>query len=55
VQPDRVLVLGLDGFEISLADDLIDAGLLPALAERRDHSARMLLDHAEAGRTGLAW
>jgi predicted AlkP superfamily phosphohydrolase/phosphomutase len=55
VHPDRVLALGLDGFEISLADELIDADMLPVLAEQREHSARMLLDHAEAGRTGLGW
>lgn len=51
----RVLAIGLDGFEISLAERLIAAGELPALAGFARRSARFLLDHGRAQRTGLAW
>lgn len=51
----RVLALGLDGVEVSLAERWMDAGELPALAALRAGSARALLDHGAAQRTGLAW
>lgn len=51
----RVLMLGLDGFELSVADSLIAAGRLPALARLRAQGAFVRLDHGEAKRTGLAW
>ena len=51
----RVLAIGLDGYEQSLGQRLIDAGELPHLAALRDRSARFLLDHGSAKRTGLAW
>ena len=51
----RVLVLGLDGFEPSLADTMIASGSLPSLARIREKSARFLLDHGSARETGLAW
>jgi predicted AlkP superfamily phosphohydrolase/phosphomutase len=52
----RVLLIGLDGFELSLADAMMRAGELPALRRLRDRSARFLLDHGKAAkRTGLAW
>lgn len=51
----RVLVIGLDGFELSLADAFIADGALPALAAIRQRSARCLLDHGSAKRSGLAW
>lgn len=51
----RVLAIGLDGYEQSLGDALMAAGELPALAALRDRSARFLLDHGPATRTGLAW
>ena len=51
----RLLVIGLDGYEPTLADRMIAAGELPALADLRARSARFLLDHGEAKRTGLAW
>jgi predicted AlkP superfamily phosphohydrolase/phosphomutase len=50
-----VLVLGLDGFDIGYAEQLFDAGELPALATLRDRSRRFLLHHGAATRTGLAW
>lgn len=51
----RMLVIGLDGLEISYAQKLMDAGEMPALAALRDRSASFLLDHGSAQRTGLAW
>jgi predicted AlkP superfamily phosphohydrolase/phosphomutase len=51
----RVLVIGLDGLEPTFADHLIAAGELPALTELRKRSARFVLDHGPAQRTGLAW
>lgn len=51
----RVLAIGLDGLEVSLAERLMAEGELPALAELRRRSARFLLDHGPAQRTGLAW
>lgn len=51
----RVLAIGLDGYEQSLGDKLMAEGALPALAALRAQSARFLLDHGAAARTGLAW
>ena len=51
----RVLAIGLDGYEESIERRLIEAGELPALARLRERSARFLLDHGPAQRTGLAW
>jgi predicted AlkP superfamily phosphohydrolase/phosphomutase len=51
----KVLAIGLDGYEESLERQWIDAGELPAIAELRRNSARYLLDHGPAQRTGLAW
>ena len=49
----RVLVIALDGYESTIADALMASGQLPALAYLRDKSARFLLDHGSAKRTGL--
>ena len=51
----RVLAIGLDGFDVAFADQLIASGDLPTLRAFRDRSARFLLDHGAAARTGLAW
>jgi predicted AlkP superfamily phosphohydrolase/phosphomutase len=51
----RVLAIGLDGLEITLAEKLMDSGEMPSLAELRRRSARFRLDHGPAQRTGLAW
>ncbi len=52
---ERVLAIGLDGYEVSLERELIGQGELPAIARLRKRSARFLLDHGPAQRTGLAW
>ena len=51
----RVIAIGLDGYEESLERRLIEAGELPVLARLRERSARYLLEHGPAQRTGLAW
>lgn len=51
----RVLAIGLDGYEESLERQFIAAGELPQLARLRERSARYLLDHGPAQRSGLAW
>ena len=51
----RVLMIGLDGFELSIADDLIGQGRMPELDRIRRESANFLLDHGPAKRTGLTW
>jgi hypothetical protein len=51
----RVIAIGLDGYEESLERRLIEAGDLPSLARLRAQSARYLLDHGPAQRSGLAW
>ncbi|OUS07369.1 hypothetical protein A9Q96_05500 [Rhodobacterales bacterium 52_120_T64] len=51
----RVLAIGLDGFEISVALKMIDDGKLPYLAKMISNSAFFKLDHGDARSTGLAW
>lgn len=51
----RVIAIGLDGFELSVAEDLMKAGKLPALAKLKEEGASYLLDHGSARETGLAW
>jgi predicted AlkP superfamily phosphohydrolase/phosphomutase len=51
----RVLAIGLDGHEQSLGERFMSEGELPNLKALRDRSARFLLDHGAATRTGLAW
>jgi len=51
----RVLAIGLDGLDVSLAESLMAAGEMPALADVRHRAARFLLDHGSSTRTGLAW
>jgi hypothetical protein len=55
VPSQRVVAIGLDGLEVDLAERLMAAGDMPALAALRDRAARFLLDHGPAQRTGLAW
>jgi predicted AlkP superfamily phosphohydrolase/phosphomutase len=51
----RTLVIGLDGYDAKIADDLIRAGRLPRIAALRKQCARFELDHGDAKRTGLGW
>jgi predicted AlkP superfamily phosphohydrolase/phosphomutase len=51
----RVLMIGLDGFELSLAEAMMAEGLLPRLKSLRDGGARFMLDHGSAKYSGLAW
>ena len=51
----RVVAIGLDGVELGFLERLLATGEMPALAELRKRSARFLLDHGAAQRTGLAW
>ena len=50
----RVLAVALDGFEYTVAEELAEAGFMPALAKIGGRSAKFLLDHGSALRTGLA-
>ena len=50
----RVLAIFLDGYEHSLGQRLISAGEMPEMSRLAASSARFLLDHGEAQRTGLA-
>lgn len=51
----RVMMIGLDGFELSIADRLMGEGRLPALARLKQTGGAVLLDHGDAKRSGLAW
>jgi len=55
VTKQRILAIGLDGYEASLGDRLMAAGELPHLDALRRRSARYLLRHGAGTRTGLAW
>ncbi len=52
---NKVLVIGLDGYEDSLGEQMMALGELPALARLKRTGAHMRLDHGPAQRTGLAW
>jgi predicted AlkP superfamily phosphohydrolase/phosphomutase len=51
----RLLAIGLDGFEISLAERLMAQGRMPNLARLRAKSARYRLNHGPAKYSGLTW
>ncbi|HVT55502.1 MAG TPA: hypothetical protein VHD34_05585 [Xanthobacteraceae bacterium] len=51
----RVLMIGLDAFEISLAEVLMDRGELPHFRKLRERSARFRLDHGRDKFSGLSW
>ncbi|HUJ46350.1 MAG TPA: hypothetical protein VLV55_04405 [Rhizomicrobium sp.] len=51
----RVLAIGLDGYEISLAESMMAQGLLPHMRALQKRSARFALDHGQARYSGLAW
>ena len=50
----RVIAIFLDGYEQSLARHLMSAGEMPEMSRLAASSARFLLDHGPAQRTGLA-
>jgi predicted AlkP superfamily phosphohydrolase/phosphomutase len=54
-EDQRLIVLGLDGFEHTVAEDLISRGLMPQLQRLKSESARYDLDHGKHRLTGLAW
>ncbi len=51
----RLLAIGLDGFEISIAERLMADGRMPNLSRLRERSARFRLNHGPAKYSGLAW
>jgi len=51
----EMIVIGLDGYENSIGEKLMAAGEMPELKKLSAQSARFLLDHGSAKRTGLAW
>jgi predicted AlkP superfamily phosphohydrolase/phosphomutase len=51
----RLLVIGLDGLEISLAERMMTEGRMPNMARLRAKSARYSLDHGLPKYTGLTW
>jgi predicted AlkP superfamily phosphohydrolase/phosphomutase len=51
----RVLAIGLDGYELSLAESMMAENLLPNMWRLRARSARFLLNHGRDKNSGLAW
>lgn len=51
----RLMMIGLDGFESSIAERLMAEGRLPVLKRLSESGASVELDHGPAKRTGLAW
>ena len=51
----RVLAIGLDGFDVDLAEGYMAEGQMPALAALRNRAARFLLDEGPGPRRGLEW
>jgi predicted AlkP superfamily phosphohydrolase/phosphomutase len=51
----RVLIIGLDGFDLVLAQEFQAEGLLPNLARLQSRGASYKLDHGRDKYSGLAW
>ena len=51
----KVLAIGLDGLDVTLAERFMAEGQMPALANLRKRAARFLLDEGAALHTGLPW
>jgi predicted AlkP superfamily phosphohydrolase/phosphomutase len=51
----KVLAIGLDGFDVTLAERYMAEGQMPALANLRKCAARFLLDEGDSRRAGLPW
>lgn len=52
---NRVIMIGLDGYEPSIGDRLMDEGRMPNLRALRDDSAQWQLEHGLHRNTGLAF
>lgn len=52
---NKILLIGLDGYDADYADRLMARGELSSLARIKAQSARFKLDHGSAKRTGLAY
>jgi predicted AlkP superfamily phosphohydrolase/phosphomutase len=52
---ERLLAIGLDGLEVTLAERLMAEGQMPALAELRRRSARFLLETEHSEDTDMPW
>jgi predicted AlkP superfamily phosphohydrolase/phosphomutase len=50
-----ILAIGLDGYELSVAETMMAEGLLPRMKALREHSMRVLLEHGRAKYSGLTW
>ena len=51
----KVLVIGLDGYEVTLGEQMMIQNELPSLAKLKEAGAHMRLDHGSSQRSGLAW
>ena len=51
----RLLIIGLDGYDPAFAERLMNKGQLPAIERLMQTSAVVPLEHGAARRTGLAW
>lgn len=51
----RILVIGLDGFDLDLAKRFMDQGGLPNLKRLQSQSSRYELDHGRDKFSGLSW
>ena len=55
MRENKLLVIGLDGYEATIADQLMSKGRLPNLARLKSSSTRFLLEHGKQKYSGLAW
>ncbi len=52
---ERLLIIGLDGYEARIADALIEQGKLPNIERLLKSSAHLDVDHGRNKLTGLSW
>jgi predicted AlkP superfamily phosphohydrolase/phosphomutase len=52
---NKLLVIGLDGYEASIGDKLMSEGRMPHLSRLKSSSSRFLLDHGKQKYSGLSW